>query len=120
MEHSSKWLSLDETATYLSMGKTALYTLAREHRIPATKIGKKWVFEKAGLDAWVRSKQPVQSFFLNLDFNIDGNSYLREPQRDGYLRAYEFFRSGKNKAILQIPVGCGKTGVSSLASARLG
>ena len=114
MEHSSKWLSLDETATYLSMGKTALYTLAREHRIPATKIGKKWVFEKAGLDAWVRSKQPIQTFFLNLDFNIDGNSYLRDPQRDGYHRTYEFFRSGKNKAILQIPVGCGKTGLAAL------
>ena len=31
-----------------------------------------------------------------------------------YLRTYEFFRAGKNKAILQIPVGCGKTGLASL------
>lgn len=114
MESDTTWLSLDEAAAYLSMGKTALYVLAREGRVPARKIGKKWVFEKAGLDAWVRTKQPLESFFLNLDFNIEGNVYLREPQHDGYLRAYEFFRAGKNKAILQIPVGCGKTGLAAL------
>ena len=114
MEPEGRWMSLDETAAYLTMGKTALYSLAREGRIPARKIGKKWVFEKAGLDAWVRTNEPLESFFLNLDFNIGGNAYLREPQHDGYLRTYEFFRSGKNKAILQIPVGCGKTGLAAL------
>lgn len=114
MESDTGWLSLDETAAYLKIGKTALYTLAREGRIPARKIGKKWVFEKAGLDAWVRTKQPLESFFLNLDFDIEGNAFLREPQHDGYLRTYEFFRAGKNKAILQIPVGCGKTGLAAL------
>lgn len=108
------WLPLDEAATYLSIGKTTLYTLAREGRIPARKIGKKWIFEKEGLDAWVRTKQPLESFFLNLDFNIEGNVFLREPQHDGYLRTYAFFRAGKNKAILQIPVGCGKTGLAAL------
>ena len=91
MESQAKWLSLDETATYLRMGKTALYTLAREGRIPARKIGKKWVFEKARVDAWIRMNVPVESFFLNLDFHVGGNTYLREPQRDGYLRVYEFF-----------------------------
>ena len=114
MESEGRWMSVDETAAYLSMGKTALYTLAREGRIPARKIGKKWVFEKGGLDVWVRTNQPLESFFLNLDFNIGENAFLREPQHDGYLRTYEFFRAGKNKAILQIPVGCGKTGLAAL------
>lgn len=114
MKTDREWLSLEETATYLNIGKTALYTLSREGRIPAKKIGKKWVFEKAEVDTWVRAKQPLESFFLNLDFNIEGNDSLREPQSDGYLRVYEFFRSGKNKAILQIPVGCGKTGLAAL------
>ena len=108
------WLSLEETAAYLGIGKTALYALTRDGRIPARKIGKKWIFEKAGLDTWVRANRPVQMFFLSLDFSIEGNENLRDPQRDGYLRTYEFFRTGKNKAILQIPVGCGKTGLASL------
>jgi DNA repair protein RadD len=114
MTESEGWLSLEETASYLGMGKTALYALAREGRIPAKKIGKKWLFEKEGLDQWVRSARPLQSFFLDADYSIDGNDHLRDPQRDGYLRTYEFFRAGKNKAILQIPVGCGKTGLASL------
>lgn len=110
----TEWLSLEDTATYLGMGKTALYGLARDGRIPTTKVGKKWVFEKAALDAWMRANQPLESFFLNLDFNIEDNDSLRDPQRDGYLRTAEFLRAGKNKAILQIPVGCGKTGLAAL------
>jgi DNA repair protein RadD len=114
MNFGTNWLSLDEMADHLGMGKTALYALARDGRIPAQKIGKKWAFDKAAVDAWVRANQPLEAFFLNLDFNVEENGALREPQRDGYLRAYEFFRAGKNKAILQIPVGCGKTGLASL------
>lgn len=114
MTEETTWLSLEDTASYLSMGKTALYALAREGRIPARKLGKKWTFEKAGLDAWVRSNRPVQAFFLDLEYKIDGNENLRDPQREGYLRTYEFFRAGKNKAILQIPVGCGKTGLATI------
>lgn len=108
------WLSLEETATYLGIGKTVLYSLARDGRIPAQKIGKKWIFEKAALDTWVRANEPLNSYFLNLDFKIEDNGNLRDPQREGYLRAYEFFKSGKNNAILQIPVGCGKTGLATL------
>lgn len=114
MAANGAWLSLEDTASYLSMGKTALYALARDGQIPSQKIGKKWVFDQAAVDAWVRAKQPLNSFFLNLDFNIEENNSLRDPQRDGYLRTYEFFRASKNKAILQIPVGCGKTGLAAL------
>ena len=108
------WLSLEEAAAYIGAGKTVLYTLARDGRIPANKVGKKWAFEKAQLDLWVRSNKPIEAFFTDLDFKIEGNASLREPQRDGYMRTFEFFRAGKNKAILQIPVGCGKTGLASL------
>ena len=73
------WLSLEETATYLGMGKTALYAMARENRIPARKIGKKWIFEKSGLDQWVRTARPPQSFFLDAVFAIDGYEHLRDP-----------------------------------------
>src|ERR1700691_5555999 len=114
MAEVDNWLSLEETATFLGSGKTALYALAREGRIPARKIGKKWIFEKAGLEKWLQANRPIERFFLGLDSKIEGNDYLRDPQREGYLRTYEFFRAGKNKAMLQIPVGCGKTGLASL------
>lgn len=108
------WLTLDEASTFLGMGKTVLYTMARENKIPARKMGKKWMFEKNEINSWLRGNRPLESFFLDLEFVIDGNEELRDPQREGYLRTYEFFRAGKNKAILQIPVGCGKTGLASL------
>lgn len=114
MNDSPIWLSLEEAAEYLKMGKTSLYAAAREERLPAQKVGKKWVFEKNQLDTWLRSNQSIENFFLSLDYKIEGNSNLRDPQRDGYLRVQEFFASGKNNAIVQIPVGCGKSGLAAI------
>lgn len=111
---TDSWLTLEETAAYLGMGKTVLYALARDGRIPATKLGKKWTFEKSTLDSWARTSKPMESYFLGLDYKIEDNDSLREPQREGYLKTYQFFHEGKNKAILQIPVGCGKTGLASI------
>ena len=108
------WLDTDEAAKYLGIGKTKLYALSQRGKIPVSKVGKKWTYEKERLDEWLRANQTPEAFFLNLDFEIDGNSALRDPQRDGYLRTQEFFVAGKNKAILQIPVGCGKTGLAAL------
>src|SRR3989344_5341556 len=109
-----QWFSIDEAAKYLDMGKTVLYTLARQEKIPANKVGKKWTFEKEQLDNWVRSSRSLETFFTNLDFNIETNGALREPQKDAYLQVNEFFNAGKNKAIIQIPVGCGKSGLAAL------
>ncbi len=114
MSHNTTWMSVDEASSFLNMGKTTLYKLAQEGRIPARKIGRKWAFDKAEVDVWIRSQHPMESFFLNLDTSIGDNASLRVPQREGYLRTYDFFRAGKNKAILQLPVGCGKTGLASL------
>jgi len=108
------WLSLEDAATHIGTGKTVLYTLAREGRVPANKVGKKWTFDRDQLDLWVKSNKPIETFFTTLDFNIESNNSLREPQREGYQRVAEFFRVGKNKAIIQIPVGCGKTGLASI------
>ena len=57
------WLSLEQASSYISVGKTVLYALAREGRIPANKVGKKWVFEQSALDDWVRAKKPLGDFF---------------------------------------------------------
>lgn len=110
----SKWMGLEDAAAYIGVGKTVLYQLCREERVPAKKLGKKWVFDKDQLDRWMNANQPMNTFFLNLDASIEGNEALREPQKDAYLRTYEFLTAGNNKAILQIPVGCGKSGLASI------
>lgn len=55
-----------------------------------------------------------KDFLLNLKIDVDGENGLREPQRNGYKIAVEAFESGKNFAIIQLPVGCGKSGLASI------
>ena len=92
----SKWLSTEEAASYLGLGKTKLYSLSQSGRIPVKKVGKKWVYEKELLDQWLRASKQLTSYFASVEADIENNSNLREPQRDGYLRAYDFFRTGEH------------------------
>ncbi|MCI4625764.1 MAG: DEAD/DEAH box helicase family protein [Candidatus Magnetoovum sp. WYHC-5] len=108
------WLLIEDASRYLGIGKTILYTLAREGKIPANKVGKKWFFDKKQLDAWIKASKPVESFFGSVEANIEENLQIREPQREAYQRLYEFFKAGGKKAIVQIPVGCGKSGLASI------
>lgn len=68
---------------YIGVGKTVRYGMAREGTIPARKVGKKRTLERTGLDAWVRGHRPVQSFFTDIEFKIEGNDDLRDAQREG-------------------------------------
>ena len=52
-----KWLTIDELATYLKMGRTTLYTMAQKGVIPGSKIGKKWRFDREEIDEWIKSGQ---------------------------------------------------------------
>ena len=80
IEKMSNWLTLDEASEYIGLGKTALYELARESKIPSNKVGKKWLFNKSDLDAWIRGNIPIEKFFVSVEANIEENLQLREPQ----------------------------------------
>jgi len=108
------WMTIEDAAKYLGIGKTILYSLVREGKLPANKVKQKWLFEKSKLDAWVRANKPVEDFFMTTDCNIDENPHLREPQIEAYKQLYEFFKSNERKAIVQIPVGCGKSGLAAI------
>ncbi|MEW8626269.1 MAG: DEAD/DEAH box helicase family protein [Candidatus Thiodiazotropha sp.] len=108
------WMSIEETSKYLQMGKTVLYDLAREGNIPCNRVGNKWLFNKDDLDNWVRSNKPIEKFFMDMQAHIEENLQLREPQIEAYEALYEFFRQGGKEAIIQIPVGCGKSGIAAL------
>lgn len=112
---AEEWMTIEETARYLQLGKTALYDLARDGTLPSNKVGSKWLFSKHDLDAWVRSNIPLEQFFLKTPAHIEENMQLREPQVEAYRALYEYFRSGGQTAIIQIPVGCGKSGIAAIA-----
>jgi DNA repair protein RadD len=110
-----EWMTIEETARYLQLGKTALYDLAREGTLPSSKVGSKWLFSKRDLDAWVRSNIPLKEFFLKTPAHIEENLQLREPQVEAYKALYDYFKAGNKTAIIQIPVGCGKSGIAAIA-----
>jgi len=56
----------------------------------------------------------IKDTFQNSDYSIVDNENLREPQREAYLAVQKYFKTKNEHVILQIPVGCGKTGLMSI------
>ena len=108
------WIGTEVAAAYIGMGKTKLYELTREGRIPAKRVGKKWMYAPSELADWMRASRQLEDFFQHTPADIENNPYLRDPQRDAYVQAMSFFQGGGKKALIQIPVGCGKSGVASV------
>lgn len=50
-------------------------------------------------------------FFQNSIADIENNDRLREPQKAAHKAVREYFDKNRTPAIIQIPVGCGKTGI---------
>ena len=111
---TSTWIGTDEAAEYLGMGKTRLYEITREGRIPAKRLGKKWMYDRTELAEWMLGSQRIEDFFQNTPANIETNMSLRDPQRGAYDQAAAYFQHGGKKALIQIPVGCGKSGVAAI------
>ena len=111
---NENWLGTDEAAEYLRMGKTKLYELTRAGRIPAKRIGKKWMYERSELATWMSGSRGFAEFFVDTPFEVEENAGLREPQRDAWKQAASYFESGGKRAIIQLPVGCGKSGVAAI------
>ncbi|WP_105640489.1 DEAD/DEAH box helicase [Cronobacter dublinensis] len=56
------------------------------------------------------------SYFLNTAVNIEGNTKLRAPQIEAYIKIKEFFNDEENKeALVVLPTGTGKSGLISIA-----
>ncbi len=111
---ASKWLNVEEASQYLGVSLTNLYSMAQGGRIPAHKIGKMWRFDTEELDVWIKESKPLNEFFMSCDFNIADNPLLRDPQREAYKATRGYFSTGKKRAIVQLPVGCGKSGLIAI------
>lgn len=60
------------------------------------------------------SNADIAKFFQNANVRIAGNPSLREPQVGGHEAAVSYFGDGGERAVEQIPVGCGKTGLIAI------
>lgn len=59
-------------------------------------------------------RDAVAGFFADADAKVIGNLQLREPQREAFEAASKHFEVHHEPAIIQLPVGCGKTGVAAI------
>jgi DNA repair protein RadD len=122
-------LYMDDQKTYLSIQEAANYigvtpqTLRRwdaagklkpiRHRTSDYRFYNRVDLEPLRLEymrAQMQTAAPAH-LFQTVTANIEGNDRLREPQQAAHRKAREHFAEKKDPVILQLPVGCGKTGV---------
>jgi excisionase family DNA binding protein len=68
-----KWLTLDELAEYLKLGRTTLYRMAQEGDIPASKVGSQWRFDREEIDDWVRAQRSSRHVAKDADPRRSGS-----------------------------------------------
>ena len=49
-------MDINELAGYLGIGKSKIYTLIRQKKIPASRIGRQYRFSKTVIDEWLREQ----------------------------------------------------------------
>lgn len=52
----SDFLTAKEVAEYLKVDIMTIYRLAKEGRVPASKIGHLWRFKRTEIDEWFKKK----------------------------------------------------------------
>jgi len=57
------WLTLEEAAKHLKIGKSTIYRLARSGGLPAHRVGRIWRFDAEELDEWMKTCKKNESIF---------------------------------------------------------
>jgi excisionase family DNA binding protein len=50
----SEVMDIPELSRYLGLGKSKIYGLIRQRKIPASRIGRQYRFSKEVIDAWLK------------------------------------------------------------------
>ena len=58
---TDKWLTIDQIADYLQVSKEKIYKTCQKGKMPASKFGGQWRFNRQEIDAWLRKQRPSNS-----------------------------------------------------------
>ncbi len=114
-----EFMLVGEAADYVGVSAQTLRRWDRQGRLVAVRRpGSTYRhYRRADLEPFrleyrraAESDDPGDLFKL-ANANIEANDLLREPQRDAHRHVREHFAESTEPAIIQLPVGCGKTGV---------
>ena len=116
------FLSLAEAADYVGVSKDTLRRWDATGKLkPVRRPGSGYrYYRRSDLEpfrleykrAELAAEQPDQ-LFQTITADIEANPKVREPQQGAHKAVRTHFASSSEPVILQIPVGCGKTGVIS-------
>jgi len=116
----SEYLNIKEAATYLGVAAQTLRRWDTDGKLKATRhpVSGYRLYRRADLDSLRPEYQALPTnwtnVFVTMQAQIQGNKDLRDPQREAYCTVQKHFTSSIDPCIVQIPVGCGKTGLISI------
>lgn len=116
------FLRVAEAAAYLGVSAQTLRRWDRDGTLPALRRpGSDYrYYRRADLEPFRLQYRRAQeaaaagadsSVFATATADIEANPALRDPQREAHRKVREHFTHRADPAIVQIPVGCGKTGI---------
>lgn len=116
------FLRVADAAAYLGVSAQTLRRWDRDGTLPALRRpGSDYrYYRRADLEPFRLQYRRAQeaaaagadsSVFATATADIEANPALRDPQREAHRKVREHFAHRTDPAIVQIPVGCGKTGI---------
>jgi len=119
-ESDQDFLSIREAADYLRVSVNTLRRWDERNKLkPVRNPANGYrVYRRADLEPYKpgysmaeATGDEMSNYFIRTPANIATNINLREPQKEAHKHIIEHFQKSNAPAIVQIPVGCGKTGI---------
>lgn len=54
----NRWMKVKEVASYLQISKDLIYKWSQQGKIPVSKIGNQWRFNREEVEEWAKSQRP--------------------------------------------------------------
>ena len=54
----NRWMKVKEVAAYLQISKDLIYKWAQQGKIPVSKIGNQWRFNREEIEEWAKAQRP--------------------------------------------------------------
>jgi DNA repair protein RadD len=112
------YLTVQQAARYLGVSGQTLRRWDSEGKLKSVRhpgndyrYYKRSDLEPLRLDYKRAEQSHPTRFFSTATADIESNSRLREPQREAHKAVRQHFATEQGGVIVQIPVGCGKTGL---------
>jgi DNA repair protein RadD len=119
-DDASDFVTLADAAAYIGVSKDTLRRWDSSGKLkPVRRPGSGYRFyARSALEPfrleYKRAEQAAEQpdhLFQTLTADVEANKLVREPQQGAHKAVRTHFETSNEPVILQIPVGCGKTGV---------